>query len=77
MHTACIVTVAGTCYLMYTKEDYDAMPDFAVPAVLRSNCESLYLGLVRAVSCHSDAVLFVFVSCFCMLDCDHALGLWL
>jgi hypothetical protein len=35
---------------MYTKEDYDAMPDFAVPAVLRSNCESLYLGLVRAVS---------------------------
>lgn len=33
---------------MYTEADYkDSMKPYTVPAVLRSNCESLYLGLVR------------------------------
>jgi HrpA-like RNA helicase len=42
----CCRGVPGKCICMYTKVDYDAMPPFTVPAVLRSNCESMYLGLV-------------------------------
>jgi hypothetical protein len=50
---------------MYTKEDYDAMADYTVPAVLRSNCESLYLGLVRFsfISCNSPCVLPHLLEC--------------
>lgn len=59
-------TAPGRCYCMYSEADFlNSMPEFSVPAVLKMNCESFYLGLamsgkntflIRIVSIHKTIV---------------------
>lgn len=39
-------TAPGRFYSMYKKSDYEAMPDYSIPPIKRSNIESFYLGLL-------------------------------
>ena len=39
-------TRAGTCYTMYTKEDFDKFPDYSTPDVLKTNLDSFLLSMV-------------------------------
>ena len=35
-------TAPGTCYCLYTEEDFESMPEYATPPILSSNLDALY-----------------------------------
>ena len=41
-------TAPGRCYCMYTKEDFDRMPKYSIPQMLKMDCTPFYLGLVAS-----------------------------
>lgn len=39
-------TAPGRCYCMYSQQDFENMPEFSTPRIMKANCAKFYLSLV-------------------------------